>query len=148
MWLLLGLSTLFGGLTLGWKLRRDARRKGEVVRSGEFVFCFKQPKQGQRPNDSCFGVPVRGLPEFRLKPQSFSDALFRRIGISNEVQTGDDTFDRAMYVVSDLPVARDALRRDPELRRRLLAAFQYVQQHRYVAAEAPLITTNCALTKH
>ena len=87
-------------------------------------------------------------PEVFAHKRREAEILFRRIGISNEVQTGDDTFDRAMYVVSDLPVARDALRRDPELRRRLLAAFQYVQQHRYVAAEAPLITTNCALTKH
>lgn len=138
MWFVLGLITLLGGLALGWKLRRDARWKGEATARGEFAFLHAKPKKGRRPNDWRFGIPVRGLPEFRLKTQSLNDALFRRIGISNEVQTGDALFDRTVYVVSDLPVVRDALKRDPELRRRLLAVFDHFKQQRHKLREMRL----------
>lgn len=138
MWFVLGLITLLGGLALGWKLRRDARWKGEATARGEFAFLFARPKKGKRRNDWRFGIPVSGLPEFRLKRQSLNDALFRRIGISNEVQTGDPLFDRTVYVVSDLPVVRVALQRDPELRRRLLAVFQYVLKQGYKLKELRL----------
>lgn len=138
MWFVLGLVTLLGGLALGWKLRRDARWKGEATARGEFAFLYARPKKGKRRNEWRYGIPVRGLPEFRLKRQSLNDALFRKVGISNEVQTGDALFDRTVYVVSDLPVVRLALQRDPELRRRLLAVFQHMQQQGYKLKELRL----------
>lgn len=137
MWLVLGVITLIGSLLVGWKLRREAAWKGNTDTHGEFAFT-RTSKKGRQPNDWRFGIPVKDLPEFRLKPQSLFDATFQKLRISNEVQTGDAAFDRTVYVVSDLPVVRTALQRDPELRRRLVALFQSFQQCGYRVREVRL----------
>lgn len=60
----------------------------------------------------------------RLHAESRADRLFKRIGIANEVQTGDPEFDELVYVTCDHPHVTGLLRETAELRRAIVAAFR------------------------
>jgi hypothetical protein len=52
------------------------------------------------------------------------DRFFKRVGLSRELQTGDETFDSAIYIESEHDAVRAALSDSAELRRKVLNLFQ------------------------
>ncbi len=59
----------------------------------------------------------------RLHAESALDRWFKRIGVANESQTGDESFDDEVYVASDHPHVATILRETPELRAAIRDAF-------------------------
>jgi hypothetical protein len=59
----------------------------------------------------------------RLHAESRIDRLCKRVGIANELQTGDTRFDDTIYITCDHPHVHDVLRESKELRDAILAAF-------------------------
>jgi hypothetical protein len=60
----------------------------------------------------------------RLHAESRIDRWFKRVGVANEIQTGDAAFDDRVYVTCDHPFVATVLRESSELRAAIVAAFE------------------------
>lgn len=69
------------------------------------------------------GMARRSPTWIRLHAESRLDRWFKRLGVANEVQTGDEAFDRTVYVTCDHPFVAQLLTESAELRAAILAAF-------------------------
>jgi hypothetical protein len=65
------------------------------------------------------GVPLAGNICFAMTRESGADRLFKFLGFSRELQTGDADFDERIYIASDHLEFGDALRDDAGLRERV-----------------------------
>jgi hypothetical protein len=70
------------------------------------------------------GMPRTTPTWIRLHPESAADRAFKAIGIANEIQTGDATFDAKVYVTCDHPHVATVLAESSELRAAILALFE------------------------
>jgi hypothetical protein len=57
---------------------------------------------------------------FRLSRETYLDRVFKKLGLSTEIQSGDANFDRIIYVTSDHPLIAKLLERNAELRQLVL----------------------------
>lgn len=119
MWPILGVVALLLSWLGGWYLRQAARWKGVPGRQQERAFEVALTQQKQTSTWR-FAVQASAMPEFQIKPQGWLDGWFHRIGIHDEVQTGDTGFDERFFVASDHPLVRQALRFTPALRTALI----------------------------
>ena len=60
---------------------------------------------------------------FALTREGFLDRVFKFLGVSVELRTGDEEFDRKIYVGGDHPALHRLLTEDARLRQRILALF-------------------------
>jgi hypothetical protein len=76
------------------------------------------------------GMACRSPAWIRLHLEGSLDRWFKRIGFSSEIETGDDVFDRIVYVACDHPFVAQVLRESAELRdaiyAMLEAGYEYV----------------------
>jgi hypothetical protein len=70
------------------------------------------------------GMPRRSPTWVRLHAESSIDRLFKRIGVANEIQTGDQKFDDTVYVTCDHPYVAAILQETPALRDAIRALFE------------------------
>lgn len=75
----------------------------------------------------CLGVPFSG-PAFVMTREASWDRTFKFLGLSAEFQTGDEQFDREIYIASDHPFFCNALRDSPEIRGQIRWFFQHVNE--------------------
>ncbi|MBK8185964.1 MAG: hypothetical protein IPK77_01160 [Cellvibrio sp.] len=57
--------------------------------------------RNSRVEEILLGVSVGNQFNFTIKHEVFLDRFFKKLGVSNEIQTGDEEFDNSIYVVSD-----------------------------------------------
>lgn len=131
MWILLGLVAFLASLVLSLHLRRQSRWAGVAGRLGDLGYeeVLQPPAKKRSGTAWKVGISALDRAEFRLKVQSRWDSLYSRLGVSNEVQTGDREFDQRIYVVADHAAVRQALSADAQLRRLLLVLFEMFRGH-------------------
>jgi hypothetical protein len=74
-------------------------------------------------NGFTIGMRRRSSTWVRMRPESYFDQLCKRLGIANELQTGDPRFDDRVYVICDHPHIHTILRESRRLRSAVLPAF-------------------------
>ncbi|HUR58914.1 MAG TPA: hypothetical protein VM029_14470 [Opitutaceae bacterium] len=114
MWVVLRLVTalVVGLLKFFWR----GAGGGETKRSAEIEWRLKQGKHKGRVVSTTFGVPFTHPVFFRLTKEDFWDRYFKKIGFTREVQTGDASFDEAIYVSCDHPAMAPVLQADADMR--------------------------------
>lgn len=119
MWLMLGLVALLISLIVGAVMRTSAHWVADhgIFMTTRILSALTTQKESATWK---LGLAAKRRPEFQLKVQGQLDAFFHRIGISDEVQTGDSRFDRTFYVASDHPDLRQQLKSSAALREALL----------------------------
>jgi hypothetical protein len=68
------------------------------------------------------GMPLRSPSWITMHGESRLDRFFKRIGVANEIETGDPAFDDRVYVTSDHPAVATVLAGSPALRAAIQAA--------------------------
>lgn len=66
------------------------------------------------------GMRLSGVP-FSLTREGPIDRIFKALGFSEEIQTGDSPFDGAVYIACDHPALASLLSRDAAARGAILA---------------------------
>lgn len=85
-------------------LNSDGLKPGrvyEAVHEGtpyEYVY---RPATRNSPSSFSIRLPCASRGEFKVTRESRLDALFKRLGVSVELQTGDRNFDRELYIQTD-----------------------------------------------
>ena len=126
MWILLRL----GLALIGFTIRQLARRMvpaASIWIDGRPVYerVLTSRHRGQAANIVGFviGMDRRAPTWIRMHAESAADRVFKRLGIANEVQTGDAVFDERVYVSCDHAYVHALLAEAAELRAAVLAAF-------------------------
>ena len=122
MWILLRigfalfvtLARLFWPRTLGGSTRHG---------SGRLAYSVRRTRNKHRITGTFYGLPCANPMFLRLTPERSADRLFKALGFSRELQTGDDTFDRTVYVACDHPGLAPALQTDAAIRDAVRATF-------------------------
>lgn len=75
---------------------------------------------------------------FKLSSETYWDRFFKKIGLSNEVQTGDAEFDDDIYVACDSAAFSHEIRNDEETRRLVVDLFS--EKAEYIEADGKTIS--------
>lgn len=106
MWFLFGFLTISICICVEFWRRHLSRWSPEGVTSG---VQYKHYRHKGKVTWVYLGVVCSPRPSFSLKQQSWLDNLFKRMGVSNEFETGDALFDDLIYLVSDNKTLHHAL---------------------------------------
>lgn len=121
MWVLLRLlAALIAGL-LKFLWRRTTA--GDPKQTGAIAWWLYQQKHKGRTVATRFGVRLASPIFFRLTREGGFDRFFKRIGFTTEIQTGDEAFDRGVYVSCDHPALAPVLQADASARAAVLVLF-------------------------
>lgn len=123
MWFLFGFITLSLCMLGSYIARQSARWKPQHASADGFEYKLKRYKS--RVTGVLFGI--KGLRDynFTIKHETWYDRLFKKLGVSNEVQTGDSEFDELVYVVSDNSLIHEKLLSSSEIRHALKKIFYF-----------------------
>jgi len=113
MWFLFGFITISLCVTFEFWRRHLSRWKPEGVSLG---LQYRHVRTKKKIKTLLLGINCHVSPNFYLKRQTGLDNFFKRIGISNELETGDEAFDDAIYLVSDNKTLNYALVNSSEFR--------------------------------
>jgi len=111
MWILLRLIAMAIGFAvrrLTWSRKREDNERIHGIAYSEVTSTHKG-----RVTRFELSVPLDTGLVFVFTPEGGMDRFYKKIGLSDELQTGDDAFDQSVYVGSDHPVLLDILRDDP-----------------------------------
>lgn len=106
MWFLFGFLTISICICVEFWRRHLSRWSPEGVTSG---LQYKHEHHKGKVTWVYLGVVCPPRPDFSLKRQSWLDNLFKRMGVSNEFETGDSSFDDLIYLLSDNKTLHHAL---------------------------------------
>ena len=70
------------------------------------------------------GIALRATVVFTLEEETGQDRFFKRVGLAHEFQTGDENFDRGVYIACDHPVLHRALHDRPAARSEVMQALR------------------------
>lgn len=92
------------------------------------IICYESvptnwSRYGNTPDRTHFDVKFKSNLFFKITPETKGDKFFKKIGFSKEIQTGDEVFDRDVYIASDSPSFLDELIRNKSLRDLILKMF-------------------------
>ncbi|MBA3452432.1 MAG: hypothetical protein H0T42_04970 [Deltaproteobacteria bacterium] len=111
---------------IGFAIRQLSRGKQHAT-DGVFEgigYFEKVLKNKRRPVGFVIGMERRSPTWLRCHAESSADRFFKWLGVANEVQTGDASFDDLVYVTCDHPYIHALLIEAPELRAAIRAAFE------------------------
>ncbi len=115
MWIVIRIALAVIGLCVRW-VSRGRARGGTPLRLGDLEV-FQKIHQHKNTIKGFTLAAKRASPTWaRFHSETSTDRWFKRIGISNEVQTGDAAFDEAVYVTSDHPFVATLLADTPDFR--------------------------------
>lgn len=123
MWFLFGFLTLSICIVASYVARRSSEWKNQG--GPRIDFEYKLKTQGEKVVGILFGISGVQDCRFTIKYETWYDKLFKKIGVSNEVQTGDDEFDRLVYVISDNREVNKALTLNSEIRQAVKNIFYF-----------------------
>ncbi|MBX7186937.1 MAG: hypothetical protein K1Y01_17490 [Vicinamibacteria bacterium] len=95
---------------------RFRRRRGVPTAVGDATVLLAQRTGFNREVHYSIGVDLEASVWFRLQRETDRDRWFKRVGLATEIQTGDEDFDKFVYVVSDHPMFASLLERSKEAR--------------------------------
>lgn len=123
MWILLRLLIAAAAFAVRY-FRRASRPEpaGEIAGTPYFLKLHRGKHRRIKSFEIGVALPAKVL--FRLQKESASDALFKRLGLAQELQTGDVGFDERVYVACDHPALHQLLREDVNTRRRIVQALE------------------------
>jgi len=111
----LGVTAIVIAIVRSRAKRRALARFAETLNSGElkpgriyegvhegtpYEYVFRSATRNS-PSSFTIRLPCASRGEFKVTRESRLDALFKRLGVSVELQTGDSAFDRALYIQTD-----------------------------------------------
>ncbi len=114
MWILLRLIAMAIGFVarhLSWSRKREDNQSHHGIAYSEITSRHKG-----RVVKFEISVPLETGLVFVFTPEGGGDRFFKRLGLTEEFQTGDDSFDEKTYVGSDHPVLLNVLRGDRSFR--------------------------------
>ena len=106
MWFLFGFFTLSICICVEFWRRYISHWRPESFAAG---LQYKHSRKKSKITSVDLGIACHKLASFSLKRQSWLDNFFKRIGVSNEFETGDQAFDDLVYLVSDNKTLHRAL---------------------------------------
>ncbi len=121
MWVILRLlvATVVGVARFFWRWGA----KGELRHHGDLEWQYVESKHKNRVVATAFGVTFRHPVRFRLSSEGRLDRLFKAVGFTHEVQTGDPAFDGRLYIACDHPALAPVLQEDAGARAAILELF-------------------------
>lgn len=122
MWIIIRLVlAAIGFVVRQWRHRPLGQAAGEHKGMPYFV----RKRSTKKTVSLSIGMPLMAPTWIRMHRESALDKFFKRIGVANELTTGDPTFDERVYVTCDHPAVATLLAGAPELRAAILAAFAH-----------------------
>lgn len=106
MWFLFGFLTISICICAEFWRRHLSRWSPENISSG---LQYKHYRHKSKTTWLYLGIACHKHASFSLKRQSWLDNFFKRMGVSNEFETGDSSFDDLVYLVSDNKTLHHAL---------------------------------------
>ena len=88
-------------------------------------FQWKVARNKGRPVGSWLGIDARCSFDFTLEPEGWFHRISKRFGFCTELQTGDQDFDRRVFIRSDGSVFLQKLSSDSELHSLVLNVFKF-----------------------
>lgn len=113
MWFLFGFLTISICICVEFWRRHLSRWSPENISSG---LQYKHSRNKSKITSVHLGIACHKLASFSLKRQSGLDNFFKRMGVSNEFETGDQAFDDSIYLISDNKTLHHALANSPAFR--------------------------------
>lgn len=121
MWFLFGFLTLLIAITSSYLLRQSASWKPDRREQGYEYKCVKIKRR-----IAAFLFGVSGVQDFNftIRLESKYDRFFKKLKISNEIQTGDIEFDNLVYILSDNSLLHKKLTQSENFRNAVKKIFQ------------------------
>jgi len=115
MWILfrLGLAVVAFAARLSVRFKH---RKGVPTAVGDQTVLLAQRETLNKTTNYFMGVELEVPIWFRLHRETDRDRWFKRVGLATEIETGDEDFDRFVYVVCDHPMFAALLERSKDAR--------------------------------
>ena len=115
MWILFRL--VLAGIAFAARLTgRFWRRKGVPAVVGDETVLLAQRETLNKTTNYFMGVELEAPIWFRLHRETDLDRWFKRVGLATEIETGDEEFDKFVYVACDHPMFAGLLERSKEAR--------------------------------
>jgi len=130
MWFSFGILTLIASTLWGFRLRLASRWSGMPEWIGSSMFCVQERLNEDRLIFVRLGTSAPAGLNFRVRSEGLHDRFFKWLGVSTEIQTRDPLFDRKLYVESDARAVAILLKRNAQLRSRLIKIFTYAERRR------------------
>jgi hypothetical protein len=122
MWFVFGFLTLTICVFASYSARVSARWSPD---KREEKYEFKLKKHKGNVTGFLFGVTATQSFEFTVKPEVWYDRFFKKLKVSNEIQTGDIEFDNAFYILADNPLIEKALVSSEVIRNSIKTIFKF-----------------------
>lgn len=124
MWLLAKFAFVLLAV-LGRYFRKYISWRKNELRSfaGSVVEVRQKTGRSGEVTETLVQVSVPGASLFKISHENKFDSLFKNVGLSDELQTGDAAFDDLVYIASDDYSFRRGLTENPDLRRMIKSLF-------------------------
>jgi len=126
MWLVIKLIMAGVGFAVRLLARNHSLFGGqstELVVDGLDCEVVVQSHKG-KVHSTLFGFEFERPVIFKLSKEKWIDQAFKFLGIADEIQTGDQSFDKQIYVASDNEAFKEELREDSTSRKLILELFE------------------------
>jgi hypothetical protein len=118
MWILFKLIIALIGFVIRWS--RISFRKPHGTIDGSPYFLVVEKTKSGTVTDTKIGVPFSFSALFSFHFEDGQDAFWKKLGLSHEFQTGDQEFDRKIYIASDNSGLHQILEDVPEVRKSIV----------------------------
>ncbi len=119
------LARILIGIVFFFVKLRDRRKTGVSLpdgKGGTYLLDLKKKGQEKKKTEEMhLGAPFVSGAVFWLHREGTFDRLLKGLGLAEEIQTGDESFDHNVYIVSDNPAVASCLRENAKLRRVIVA---------------------------
>lgn len=145
MWILIRIAAALCGFAARYLYNFGSWSERSFGGSTFLEYVSKSKKSVTR---HCLGVRFSG-PAFVMTREASWDRAFKFLGLSAEFQTGDERFDREIYIASDHPFFCNALRDSPAIRDRIRWLFTQVKDAQRIVCDGKVlyIQANCELAR-
>ena len=125
MWFIFGFISLFSFIIYGIYKRINASWKGTRKKYKGKSYKYNIINYKNKVIKIALGIDAIEGYDYALKKESFIDRFFKKIGISNEYQTGNAEFDNNVYIVSDDDYLNNQLSSNEEIIKIILKIFSF-----------------------
>jgi hypothetical protein len=130
MWIVIRLVLAAIGFCVRQWWRRPRAVGGKYEDIPYYVKTYKDKDKDKEAIS--LGMPLQSPTWISMHGETRLDRFFKRIGVANEIETGDPAFDDHVYVTCDHPAVATVLSGSPALRAAILAVFDLrVERVRY-----------------
>ena len=123
MWIILRIAFALAVTVSRYLWPRATGSSGTLGEKKQHRYAFRQTSHKNKITGTYYGLPCANPMFLRLTPEHSADRLFKALGFSSELQTGDEAFDRTVYVACDHPGLPPVLQTDAAIRDAARATF-------------------------